>query len=150
MNENVSTVTNNERYLLGIPALASLLIWFWVGRMNLMQSPGSILMLIGVLTICSTAALAALEVSNTSQLRPAGRSPTKWFCMIALLWFVAYPMYMYQRRQIGLPNRLLPACILALILCVSWSVMNSSIEARKAEVRQNLEEIRSQFSYPNG
>lgn len=149
MSENVNTVTNHERYLLGAPALAILLIWFWVGGMNLMQSPGSSLLLLGVLTIGSTAALAALEVSKAPQPGPAGRSPTKWFFMIALLWIVAYPMYMYQRRHSGLPNRLLPACILALMFCVSWSVMNTSIEARKTEVRMNLEEMRSRFSRPD-
>ncbi|WP_314436801.1 hypothetical protein [Massilia timonae] len=146
MSENVSTVTNNERFLLGIPAVATLLIWFWVGNMNLMQSPGSSLMLIGLLTICATAALAAIEVSKTSQLALAGRSPKKWLFLIALLWGAAYPMYMYQRRQIGLPNRLVPACILSLVFCGSWILMNSSIEARKAEVRQNIEEMRSRFS----
>lgn len=148
MNETASTMPNHERYLLGIPLVATVLIWLWVGSMNLLQSPGSSLMLIVLLTTCSTAALAALEVGKRSTPGAATRTPRTWFFMIALLWVVAYPMYMLQRRQFGLPNRLLPSCIVALVFCVSWFLMSSSIEARKSEVRQNFEELRSRLSQP--
>jgi hypothetical protein len=148
MNDNAHTITNHESYLLGIPLAATLLIWFWVGGMNLFQSPGSSMLLIGILTPGTTAAFAALEVSKTWQPGASGRSPTKWYFMIAFLWFATFPMYMYQRRHLGLPNRLLPACILSLVFCVSWTVMNSTIETRKAQVRNSLEEMRSRFSQP--
>ena len=149
MNDNTVAI-NHERYLLGIPAVATLLIWTWVGSMNLLQSPGSTLFMIGLLTVGTTAALAALEVGKSPAVLGAtpGRSSTSWFFLIALLWFVGYPMYMYQRRHRGLPNRLLPAAIVAVVFLLSYGVMNSSIESRKADVRERIEDLRNSFSSP--
>ena len=149
MNHN-AIVTNHERYLLGIPVAATLLIWMWVGSMNLLQSPGNTLFMIGLLAVGATATLAALEVGSHPQAAdgPAGRSPTAWFFLIGLLWFVGYPMYMYQRRHRGLPNRLVPAAIVAVVFLFSYFAMNAGIESRKADVRERIEDMRSRFSSP--
>lgn len=148
MNENISATTNHERYLLGIPAVATVLIWMWVGSMNLLQSPGNTLFMIGLLTVASTAILAAIEVGKLPPAldAPPARSATAWFFLIGLLWFVGYPMYLYQRRHRGLPNRLLPAVVVAAVFLLSYSVMNASIESRKADVRNSIEQMRSRFS----
>lgn len=145
MNENVDKIVNHERFLLGIPAVATVLVWMWVGSMNLLQSPGNSLFMLGLLTTVSTAVLAAMETGAAP--RPEGaRSPTAWFFMIALLWIVAYPMYMYQRRHRGLANRLLPAAVLAVVFCFSYFAMNANIETKRAAVLSNIEEMRARFS----
>ena|SRR5215469_5415633 len=50
--------------LLIIPVASTLLIWFWVSGMNLLQSPGTTLDFITVATVLTTAIVAALEASK--------------------------------------------------------------------------------------
>jgi hypothetical protein len=135
--------------LLAVPVVATMLIWFWISGMNLLQSPGSTLTLIGVLTILATAALAATEASKVGMTRDKTKgthNPVGWFLMIALLWIVGYPAYLLKRKHYGLKNQLVPGLIVALIFLVSWSSMNSAVESRKAEVRNSIEEMQRKFN----
>lgn len=131
-------------FLLAIPVGATMLIWFWVSGMNLLQSPGNTLSLLGWATVFGTAIVAAMEASKVgmkSDRKEGTSSPTTWFFMIALLWIIGYPMYLYKRKHFGLANRLVAGILIALIFVGSWSVMSSAIEAKKAEVRGNLEQM---------
>lgn len=135
-------------FLLAIPVVATMLIWFWVSGMNLLQSPGNSMALIMLATVLGTAVVAAMEASKVgmkSDRTKGTYSPTAWFFIIALLWIIGYPIYMFKRKHFGLANRLFAGILVALIFVGSWNVMNSAIEAKKAEVRGNLEQMQKQL-----
>jgi len=50
-------------FLLAIPVASTMLIWFWVSGMHLMQSPGDSMTLIMLGTVLGTAILASVEAS---------------------------------------------------------------------------------------
>lgn len=130
--------------LLAIPVVATLLIWFWVSGMNLLQSPGGTLTLIAVATLLGTATVAAMEASKLGMQRDKEKgthNAVAWFFLITLLWIVGYPAYLLKRKHYGLKSRFVPGLAIALIFVASWSMMNGAIESKKAEVRSNLEEM---------
>lgn len=134
--------------LLAIPVIATMLIWFWVSSMNLFQSPGSTLTLIGMATVLATALAAAMEAAKTGMKKDKSKgthNPVTWFFMITLLWIVGYPAYLFKRKHYGLKNRLVPGLLVALVFLASWSAMNAAIESRKAEVRSQLEQAQHQL-----
>lgn len=51
-------------FLLAVPLIATMLIWFWVSGMNLLQSPGDTMALIMLATVVGTAVIAAMEASR--------------------------------------------------------------------------------------
>lgn len=119
--------------LLTIPIVASFLIWFWVGSMNLMQSPGSFLSLIGFGTVLSTAIIAAMEASllgMTSDRRKGTYSPGAWFAIIALMWFIGYPAYLYKRRHFGQPSYLVVSLLVAAVFLASLFLMELGIQGQ--------------------
>jgi hypothetical protein len=131
-------------FLLGIPALATMLIIFWVGSMNLLQSPSSALGLIMVGTILGTATLAAMEASKVGMVSDKAKgtySPTAWFFIIALLWVVGYPVYLYKRKHYGLKNRLTLGLVVMFIFIICYSAMSSAVEKKKAEVLGGLQSL---------
>ncbi|MDR3479488.1 MAG: hypothetical protein P4L91_02095 [Burkholderiaceae bacterium] len=129
---------NYEVLLLSIPAVATLLDWFWIGNMNLFQSPGNALMLVALATVLGSAFVVSAEARALGMVTDKAKStngPTAWFFSLVLLWIVAYPLYLYRRKAYGVPNRMLVGLVLALVFTGSQFVMASSIEAKKAEVR---------------
>ncbi len=130
--------------LLAIPLVATLLVWFWVGNMNLFQSPGSTLGLIMVATVLGTAGVAAMEATRAGMKTDRAQgtySPTAWFFIIALLWIIGYPAYLYKRASAGLANRLAAGTAIALVFTGSWGVMFAAVEEQKAEVMAGFEEL---------
>jgi len=135
-------------FLLAIPVVTTMLIWFWVSGMNLLQSPGDTMNLLMLATVLGTAIVAAMEASKVgmqSDKKKGTYSATAWFFIITLLWIVGYPVYLYKRKHYGLTNRLVAGIFVALFFVGSWSVMNSAIEAKKAEVRDHLQEMQQQL-----
>lgn len=135
-------------FLLAIPVVTTMLIWFWVSGMNLLQSPGDTMALLMLATVLGTAIVAAMEASKVgmkSDRKKGTYSATAWFFIITLLWIIGYPVYLYKRKHYGLTNRLVAGILVALIFVGSWSIMNSAIEAKKAEIRGNLEEMQQQL-----
>ena len=51
-------------FLLAIPVITTMLIWFWVSGMNLLQSPGDKMALLMLATVLGTAVVAAMEASK--------------------------------------------------------------------------------------
>jgi len=135
-------------FLLAIPAIATMLVWFWVSGMNLLQSPGDTMALIMLATVVGTAIVAAMEASKagmTSDKEKGTYSPTAWFFIISLLWIIGYPVYLFKRKCAGLANRLVPGILVALIFVGSWAVMNAAIEDKKSEVRGSMEQLQRQL-----
>lgn len=135
-------------FLLAIPVVTTMLIWFWVSGMNLLQSPGDTMALLMLATVLGTAIVAAMEASKVgmkSDRKKGTYSATAWFFIITLLWIIGYPVYLYKRKHYGLTNRLVAGILVALIFVGSWGVMSSAIEAKKAEMRGNLQEMQQQL-----
>jgi len=138
-------------FLLAIPVCATMLIWFWVSGMNLLQSPGDTMALIMIATVLGTAIIASMEASKVgmkSDRKKGSSGPTTWFFAITLFWIIGYPLYLFKRRKYGLKNRLLSGILVALVFIGSFITMYSAIEDKKAEVRGNLERLENQFKQP--
>ena len=62
--EKGKPVADYGLFLLIIPMVSTLLIWFWVSGMNLLQSPESTLNFIAIATVIGTAIVAAMEAKK--------------------------------------------------------------------------------------
>lgn len=122
--------------LLLIPLLSTILIWVWVGNMNLLQNPGSSLNLIGIGTLFLTAIIAYVEASQLKfGEQKKETKPVVYFFAMILLWIVVYPMYLYQRSKKGKKNLIVGGIILAIIFAGSYFLMYQAIVERINEIR---------------
>lgn len=131
-------------FLIAIPIIATMLIWFWIDNLNLLQSPGEKLSLILVSTIVGTAIVAAMEASkaNMKTDRLEGTyGPVAWFLIFILLWVVGYPSYMFKRKHYGLKNQVVAALLVGLIFVGSFVLVNSAINSQAAQLRQSLRSL---------
>lgn len=130
--------------LLLIPAVAILLVWLWVGSMNLLQRPSDSLLLVVVGTVGLTALLIAVESSQLgmgSKLDTrgkAGNGPLAWFVLSCLLWIVAFPWYLHQRKHYGRKSLVVGGLFVALVFSASSYLMGQAIEERASSVRRSL------------
>lgn len=135
-------------YLLAIPLVGTMLVWFWISGLNLFQSPGSKMALILVAVVLGTGIVAAMEankVGMTSDRKKGTYSSTSWFFIISLLWVVGYPAYLFKRREFGLKNRLAAGLAVAFVFVGSWTLMNAAIEDKMTEIRSNLADVQQQL-----
>ena len=142
------STTDYGMFLLAIPIVTTMLIWFWVSGMNLLQSPGNTMALLMVATVLGTAIVAAMEASKAgmkSDRKKGTYSPTAWFFVITLIWIIGYPVYLFKRKYFGLDNRLVAGILVALLFVGSWSIMNSAIDTKKAELRGEFEQLQQQL-----
>lgn len=129
--------------MLLVPVAATLLIWFWVGQMNLLQGPGSTLSFLGILTVIATAALGAAEANalgvgsdaDQAKHREKRSGPVVWFFFIALLWVIGFPAWLYQRSRYGLKSLVVGGVFVALIFAGSLMAMASAIDAKAGQLR---------------
>ncbi len=128
--------------MLIVPAISILLIWLWVGQMNLLQSPASTLSLLGIATLFGTAVLAAFEANQLGFGRPDPKTgkrsetgPLGYFLGMLALWILVYPIYLYQRSKKGKKNLVVGGILLAVIFALSWYFMYSTIAERIAEIQ---------------
>ena len=108
--------------LIALPIVGALLAWFWVGNMGLIQAPGAYLWLIMILVIVGTAVLATIEDSKAR-----GSTDLKWFAMLCLVWFIAYPAYLRKRAGHGLANMFVLGIIVAVGFIGSVAYLDSAI-----------------------
>lgn len=147
--QTLKPAADYEVFLLAIPVMAAMLIWFWVGNMNLLQSPNASLAMIGVATVLGTAMVAAMEakaLGMTHDKANGTTGPAGWFFVIVLMWIFAYPGYLYKRKQFGVANRLALGILVGSVFVVSWVVMNSRIDDKKAEIHESLEQVQHQLA----
>ena len=125
--------------MLIVPFLAIMLIWFWIGNMNLLQSPGSKLNLISVGTIILTSLLAYLEASQLGFGKEKKETkPIVYFFGMVLVWIVVYPIYLYQRSKKGKKNLVVGGIVVALIFAGSYLLMNNAISEKVNEIQNIL------------
>ena len=138
-----------EIALLAIPAISTMLVWFWVSGMNLLQSPASSLNLIMLATIFGTAIVAATEASKVgmpSDKVPGSKGPVAWFFLFVLLWFVSYPAYLFKRKHFGLENRMPAGILLMLIFLGSTYLISSEIERKRSEIRNTIAKFQTDMN----
>lgn len=134
-----------------LPLLATALIWFWVGSMNLLQDPSGTLTMLTIGTVVATAILMAVEASqlgmgSTLDARgKKGSSPAAWFFLTCLLWIVAFPWYLDQRRHYGRRPLVVAGILIGLLFVGSAFSMGSQIEAQKSRVRDSLQQFQNRF-----
>lgn len=152
LDGNASTLTKPAAdygaFLLAIPIIATMLIWFWVSGMTLFQSPGSTLTLIMLATILGTASVATMEAGKIGMKtdREKGTySPTAWFFIITLIWIVGYPIYLFKRKHYGLANKFIAGILVALVFLGSWASMNSAIENQQAKIKAEFTHMQNQL-----
>ncbi|MFO7552416.1 MAG: hypothetical protein R6W80_13490 [Haliea sp.] len=139
-----ATVKDYGLALMAIPLVGILLMWFWVGEMSLIQGPSQSLGLVMLFTVLGTAIVASMEAAANGMVsdRTKGSySPTQWFFIISLMWFIGYPAYLIKRRHVGLKRLGLAAAVLTTITVGSFFIISALIEEQRAELRQVLEPL---------
>lgn len=131
--------------MLIIPLASTLLIWFWIGQMNMLQSPGSNLTFIVIGTLIVTAILAAIEANQlgfgqkkADSMKISESGPVGYFVGMILLWIVVYPLYLYQRSKKGKKNLVLGGIVVAIVFAISWYIMYNTIAERAAEIQKYI------------
>jgi hypothetical protein len=127
--------------LLLLPVVATVLVWFWVARLNLLEDPMARLWLIVVLTVLLTAVLTGIEAKQLGAGRPitiAGKvkrrtGPIGWFLGTLLLWAFVYPAWLYQRSRYGAKNLLVWGILLALAFWGSIFAVGAAIESTRQD-----------------
>ena len=143
-----STATSTTDYgwaLLGVPLGGTLLLWFWVANLALIQGPGSATSLIVVGVILITAALAAVEAGKLGMKADRARgsySPTQWMFMCIFLWIIGYPAYLFKRRHYGRSNLLGWGLVIALAFIGSATAISQAIAAKNAEIGSQLDKLK--------
>jgi uncharacterized protein YecT (DUF1311 family) len=130
--------------LLVVPVVATLLVWFWIGNMNLLQSPGNSLALVVVATVAITAILASMEASKvgaTADRKKGTYSPLQWFFVVALLWVVGYPAYLLKRKNYGLKSYLWAGLVVMVVFSASVVAIQASIDSRIDEIKAQLGQL---------
>lgn len=144
--------------ILLVPLVAALLIWFWIGSMNLLQSPGSTLSFLAIATVIITGVLVGVEAnqlgigakSDTAKKERKSFSmeesgPVGWAVLTMLLWIVGYPAYLWYRSKYGAKNMVVGGLAVALVFLGSLVLMNAAIEEKKGEVRESFENLQNMF-----
>lgn len=130
--------------LVCLPVAATLVIWFWVSRMSLLQNPENMLFWVTGALILSTSILGTVELMTAPEARISrpGEKPAQYsfFWLIALLltWFVSFPLYLGARRRYGLSNLRNAGIIVTVLFTLSLAIVANSIQRGKAEVRRQV------------
>lgn len=101
--------------------------------------------LIGLFTILGTAIAASIEVSKSQKMaanKNGMYSATTWFFLITLLWAIFYPIYLYKRKNLGLPKKLISGILISIIFTFSWIIMSTAIESKKTELIDGLDKMK--------
>jgi hypothetical protein len=146
----VATRTSGEGLgyaILLLPLASTVLIWLWVGQMNLLQRTGSTLQLLGVGTVLATAVMMAVEANSLGMGKTGvekgrvGTSPVVWFFCAILMWFLAFPIYLSKRKWYGRKSLAVGGTVVAIVFVASWWSMYSSIETATAHLRASLSNL---------
>lgn len=136
--------------MLVIPLIATLLIWFWIGSMTMLQNPGSTLTFLGIATVVITAILGAYEAnqlgfgtSDDPRVKKSETSPVGYFFGMILLWIVVYPIYLYQRSKKGKKNLIIGGILIALTFSISVYSIGSAIGEKSDEIRNIFNKFRA-------
>ncbi|HTA91548.1 MAG TPA: hypothetical protein VK745_18320 [Polyangiaceae bacterium] len=138
--------------ILSAPFFSGVLVWLWVGNMNLLQDPEGTLFTLVAVTVLGTAVLMAVEASqlgmgteNDSRGKK-GTGPIAWFLAACVMWLVAFPWYLDQRRYYGRKPLAIGGILVMLFFLGSSFAIGAAIENKKAEVRARFSQAEASFS----
>ncbi|MDA9923645.1 MAG: hypothetical protein P1U87_22305 [Verrucomicrobiales bacterium] len=139
--------------ILLLPLISALLIWFWVGSMNMLQNPGSTLSMLAIGTVIATGVLVGIEASqlgigSDSDKDKKGRKktgPIGWAVFTLLLWIIGFPAYLGYRSRYGAKNMVVGGIAVALLFLAAVAVMNATIEEAAGEIRRSFQDIEDAF-----
>jgi hypothetical protein len=123
------------------PMAASALIWFWVGKMNLLHNPSASLNLVGYGTVIAIGILIGIEASRLgiggvtdidSRGRRRRNGPVNWAAFTMLFFIAGFPAYMAIRARYGVRNHCAVSILSMLFFLISWSAMAGEISKRIA------------------
>lgn len=128
------------------PLVSAVLIWQWVGSMNLLQGPAGTLNAIIIGTVLLTAVLCAIEAQMLGAGKKKGENgPVGIFIAMLVLWVVGYPYWFYARGKYG-AKTMVTGAILAMVVFVAvaafftWAINEQASAAQEAidRMRQQL------------
>ena len=127
--------------------------------MPLLHGPESKLGGLFAFTVMLSAILIAIEVTligsdGTEVPRgpnnvPEGPSPVCWFFLVALLWVIGFPMWMYRRSRYGLKNMFAVSVIVAVILVGTDLVIWTALQEQRESLARELEGLRDLEQFQN-
>ncbi|NQZ70878.1 MAG: hypothetical protein HRT89_22740 [Lentisphaeria bacterium] len=126
-----------------VPIIGILLIYYWVGNMNLMQNPSSSLHLIVLGTIGLTSFLIYVDSSKLGMGKDDANGKktngaSQWAVFSLFLWIVGYPAYLFHRVKFGAKDMALLGVIIAFIFTMAAYTMNEAIEDKKEGIRESF------------
>jgi hypothetical protein len=128
--------------LLVIPAVGTILVFFWIGNMAMIHGPADKLTLIALAVVISTTILAAMEIARRPE-NPETKadSPVLFVVACLLLQPLAYCWHMARRKRYGLRN-LVPFAVIEMII-FWWATfyMALAIDEAASDLREKAREL---------
>lgn len=132
-------------FMVLLPLISAMLIWFWVGSMTLLQNPGSTLQFLITGTVIATGVLVAIDASQlgigsgTDKKGRKSSGPVAWAVFTLLFWFVGFPAYLGYRSRHGAKNMVVGGIAVTILFLASAIMMNGRIEEHADEIRRSFE-----------
>lgn len=118
-----------------IPVISAVLMWFCISGMKLSHNPSNMLSIFVAGTILLTAALAAIDsIKQEITLTIWGQQvsgPVGWFLLIAPLWVIGLPTYLFCRKRSGTSNYLAGGIISVIVFIGAGFTTHHSIIKRE-------------------
>ncbi|MBN2857933.1 MAG: hypothetical protein JXN63_05995 [Candidatus Delongbacteria bacterium] len=122
-----------------IPLISSLLMWYWFYNYNNVNNIRLFIVSVIIFTVFLTTILATidshrlgLKVKIYKRKEIYGGSFLKFFIFL-LLWFYAYPVYLFRRKDYGGRNLLYPLIFSILVFIGSTLYLWYAVEVRQIE-----------------
>lgn len=136
-----------------LPVGGAFLVMFWIGNMNILESPGTKLGGIVAGVIALSAVFVAIEASQVgaggpSDINEKGKKregPVTWFFALLMIWLFAFPMWMGRRKKYGLNNLSGVGVLVTLVFVGTLVFMNYAIEQQKGQALQHMQELQDRF-----
>ena len=137
--------------MIGVPLLATLAVWGWVGEMRLIDNPGTSLGMVTLLTVASTAVLALVEagrlgMGNPNDLTAKGKrreNPGTWAFSFLVCWIAFYPYYLARRAVYGCKNLLVPGLLVAVSFIGSAAIVQFQITEKQQQLQRSFDGLRN-------
>jgi hypothetical protein len=133
--------------LIAVPLAAAALAFFWLGSMRMIDDPWSKLCLLAILTILLTAGLVTVEAqrlgfgSDPRRPRSERDSPVVWFFGMVLVWFIAYPRYLYLRSRYGARNLLVAGLVSMAIWFTAFGYVGTGITNAQDQIHRTIQQL---------
>lgn len=136
-------VTQGYRGLYGglallVTVISSIAAWAIILNMRMYQGPGTVLMIIAVLTVLATAVLVAIEAYTVS----AENWLTWAICMI-LFWALVFPLWMSRRKAHGQKSYCVISALAVVIAVASWVTIGNLIGEQNAKIDHAFDALRN-------